>query len=387
MGLFSMYTGLIYNDLFSKSLNLFGGSKWQINYNTSTIIENDYLILDPKHQWLNHTYPIGVDPIWQIAGNSKIIFQNSFKMKISIIFGVLHMIFGMMIRFYNFYHVNDKWSMITVFVPQLIFLVVLFGYLAALMFIKWIKLSAINPIPYDSHCAPSILLTFINMVLLKSPSSATCNPYMFEWQFEIQRLFMLAAIMCVPWMAVAKPVYILLSRKRAHRIDRKRIENGDTETGTTTATITPEILNRLNNDDDDDREKDIAEIFIQSGIQTVEFVLGSISHTASYLRLWALSLAHACLAEILWDLVLCQAWHINNNYYAGGILLSITFAVWCALTIGILILMEGLSAFLHTLRLHWVEFQSKFYNGQGYAFQPFSFHKICEQINESLEAE
>lgn len=203
---------------------------------------------------------------------------------------------------------------------------------------------------------------------------------MFQWQYEIQRIFIVTAMVCVPWMAFAKPLRALLIRKRIHRIDRKRVENGDAEAGppnTVAAAVSATQRTKHSNH--------VGEIFIHSGIQTIEFVLGSISHTASYLRLWALSLAHARLAEMLWDLVLCQAWHINADY-CTGIFLSIIFAVWSILTIGILVLMEGLSAFLHTLRLHWIEFQSKFYHGQGYAFQPFSFNTISKQSSESLEA-
>lgn len=60
-----MYTGLIYNDIFSISMNIFG-SHWEINYNTSTVMENAVLQLNPAVDYIQTPYPVGMDPVWQV---------------------------------------------------------------------------------------------------------------------------------------------------------------------------------------------------------------------------------------------------------------------------------------------------------------------------------
>ena len=212
MGLFSMYTGFMYNDVFSKSINVFG-STWRINYNASTVQSNADLQLNPTYSY-EGVYPIGMDPIWQLAEN-KIIFLNTYKMKLSIIFGVTHMLFGVCMSVVNFNHFHKRVNILLEFIPQVLFLLLLFGYMVFMMFFKWIKYSAKTDIQADTPgCAPSVLIMFINMMLFKStPPLAGCNEYMFESQHQVETVFVLVALLCIPWMLLAKPFYIKFTRK------------------------------------------------------------------------------------------------------------------------------------------------------------------------------
>lgn len=121
MGAFSLYTGFLYNDAFSKSFNLYG-SAWRNVYNMSYLAPLEpeaQLMLFPEQSydvrcfpyllWSNNflqrsggPYPIGVDPAWNLAESNKLSFLNSLKMKSSVLLGIIQMTFGVILSLHNY---------------------------------------------------------------------------------------------------------------------------------------------------------------------------------------------------------------------------------------------------------------------------------------------
>uniref|UniRef100_A0A4W6GB74 V-type proton ATPase subunit a n=1 Tax=Lates calcarifer TaxID=8187 RepID=A0A4W6GB74_LATCA len=338
MGLFSIYTGLIYNDCFSKSLNIFG-SGWNVTamlkanvWSDTDLNGNHLLTLDPNVEGVfMGPYPLGIDPIWNLASN-RLTFLNSYKMKMSVILGVVHMSFGVILSTYNHLHFRKKYNLYLVFLPELLFLLCLFGYLVFMIFYKWLVFSA-----KDSRHAPSILIHFINMFLMQGDAVQPLYP----GQAGLQVFLVVIAVLSVPVLLLGKPIYLYWLHNGRPRLGMYRVRF------------------------------DFADEFLHQAIHTIEYCLGCISNTASYLRLWALSLAHAQLSEVLWAMVMRVG--LKMDTVLGVVFLVPVFGLFAVLTVSILLVMEGLSAFLHALRLHWVEFQNKFYSGTGVKFCPFSF--------------
>uniref|UniRef100_A0A8D3D323 V-type proton ATPase subunit a n=1 Tax=Scophthalmus maximus TaxID=52904 RepID=A0A8D3D323_SCOMX len=377
MGIFSIYTGIIYNDCFSKSLNMFG-SGWSVrpmfgpkgaNWTFEMLDSNAVLQLDPAVPGVfNGPYPLGIDPIWNVATN-KLTFLNSFKMKMSVILGVIHMVFGVSLSLFNHLYFKKPLNIFLGFIPEIVFMTSLFGYLVLLVFYKWTAYDA-----FTSKDAPSLLIHFINMCLFNYNDPT--NKPLYRGQMGIQILLVLIALACVPCMLIVKTMVL----RRQHlwkkhlgteKFGGVRVGNGPTEDE---AGIMDH--DQLSQHSEEGDEFDFGDVAVHQAIHTIEYCLGCISNTASYLRLWALSLAHAQLSEVLWSMVM----HLGLSSRSGGGFfgLAIIFSAFATLTVAILLIMEGLSAFLHALRLHWVEFQNKFYCGQGFKFVPFSFESILE---------
>lgn len=152
MGFFATFNGWMYNDFLSIPLGIFG-----------TCYKNaDHVAVRKSDDCV---YPFGLDPKWYSASN-ELAFFNSLKMKISVILGVLQMIFGICLRGLNAIHFGNKTDFILEFIPQLIFMTILFGYMLVMIFIKWYVnwFNYLTPVEGFIQ-APSIITQLMNIFL------------------------------------------------------------------------------------------------------------------------------------------------------------------------------------------------------------------------------
>jgi len=371
MSLFAVFQGCLYNELFAVPMDF--GSNWQIEI-CATCTNTSFRQINP-----GSPYVFGVDPVWKGAEN-ELLYYNSLKMKMSIIIGVFQMSVGLILKLLNAIHFKQPLDIWFEWLPQIVFLWSIFGYLCFLIIYKWsvdwraqdIANNGTPPVPGSLGTGGTpVLLNQLIYMFMFTPQALP----LYSGQATVQNVLVVLAMIAIPWMMIPKPLILYFQ----HKASTANVDHhGGEEDSEDEDSKKPGIPQQGGHGGHE--EFDISEVAIHQVLETIEFVLGSISHTASYLRLWALSLAHSELATVFWVKIFSFTYSLSaTNGVApivAGLATFVGFSAWFGASLGVLLFMETLSAFLHALRLHWVEFQSKFYKGDGYEFQPFSYKRI-----------
>jgi V-type H+-transporting ATPase subunit a len=105
MGFFAVYAGLMYNDFFSLTFPFFTSRfEYPEGQVSAPSVEMQPVAWFNRYNDANHgghgPYPFGLDSAWFGAQN-ELLFMNSMKMKLSVLFGVAQMLIGVFLKFAN----------------------------------------------------------------------------------------------------------------------------------------------------------------------------------------------------------------------------------------------------------------------------------------------
>lgn len=141
MGFFATYCGFVYNEFFAIPLNVFHScyrlgdkDRWQPTLDEETgHVEGEWVY--PRRGY-DCTYAFGYDPAWGLTTNN-LAYANNIKMKLSVIFGVLHMTMGILTKGSNAIHFKHWAVLLCEVFTGILILGGLFGWMDVLIFAKW----------------------------------------------------------------------------------------------------------------------------------------------------------------------------------------------------------------------------------------------------------
>ena len=109
-----------------------------------------------------------------------------------------------------------------------------------------------------------------------------------------------------------------------------------------------------------------------------ENLLSSLSHTISYVRILAMKLIEDVFFHLfLGVLVFFVAW----GNIAGA---AIGWILFAALVTVLIMILETAFVFMQSLRLHWVEWFLKFFEGSGITFKPYGIIRKYTQVKTGV---
>ena len=114
---------------------------------------------------------------------------------------------------------------------------------------------------------------------------------------------------------------------------------------------------------------------ILKGLYGAYGITSYLSDILSYSRLLALGLATSVISTVF-----NKMGSMVGGNIAGAIVFILVFLIGHSLNLAI----NALGAYVHTNRLHYVEFFGKFYEGGGRKFEPFAIHTKYYKVKEDI---
>merc|ERR1712084_86171 len=132
-----------------------------------------------------------------------LLYVNSLKMKLSVLFGVLQMTVGVLLKWGNVLYNKNAIDFIFECIPMMVFMLCFFGWMDVMILYKWTH-------PIDN--APNI----INSLICMAMGQEDHNP-LWPGSVQMAQTLMKYTVISVPFMLLPKPFILLFQHQAAEK--------------------------------------------------------------------------------------------------------------------------------------------------------------------------